>query len=178
MDCLGGCSVYNTPMADVYLGLGSNLGDRMAYLRRALDAIEQLPDAVVVEQSPVYETPPMGPQDQGAYCNMAVYLKTSLSPRTLITHLQSIETQLGRPSPEHRQHWGPREIDIDVLLYDEQVINEPGLTVPHPGIPDRWFVLKPLTDLAAGSIHPVLNCSIKTLLTEVEKATAQGVSHE
>lgn len=165
-------------MADVYLGLGSNLGDRMGYLRRALDAIGQLPDTVVIEQSSVYETPPMGPQDQGKYCNMAAHLKTSLSPRTLLAHLQSIEAELGRPSPEHRRHWGPREIDIDVLLYDEQVINEPGLTVPHPGIPDRWFVLKPLADLASGLVHPVLKCSIKALLADVEKPAAQGVPYE
>ena len=165
-------------MPDVYLGLGSNLGDRQAMLRAAIDAIAKLPGTAVTAESPIYETPPMGPQDQGAYCNMAAKIATPLAPSTLIAELQAIEMQLGRPAPEHRQHWGPREIDIDVLLYGEEVIDAPSLTVPHPGMHERWFVLKPLADIAPELIHPVLGRPISALLAEVQTPATQGVCHE
>lgn len=170
-----GKPLYNTPMPNVYLGLGSNLGDRSAFLRRALDAIAQLPDTQILAESPIYETPPMGPQDQGVYCNMAAKIKTSMEPTQLIASLQQIEVDLGRPAIEHRRHWGPREIDIDVLLFGVEVIDEPGLTVPHPGMHQRWFVLKPLADIAPDVIHPILGRSIDCLLAAVEKPVSQGV---
>lgn len=156
-------------MADAYLGLGSNLGDRESTLRAAVEAIADLPGTQVLESSLVYETPPMGPQDQGAYLNMAAKIETTLDAHTLIASLQSIETQLGRPAPEHRRHWGPREIDIDLLLFGQAVIDEPGLKVPHPGMCERWFVLKPLADIAPSKTHPVLQRTIESLLTEVDK---------
>lgn len=169
-----GKPLYNTPMHDVSLGLGSNLGDREAMLRAALAAISELPDTQVTAQSPIYETPPMGPQDQGAYCNMAAKIETSLDASSLIEALQAIEIQLGRPAPEARRHWGPREIDIDVLLFGAEVIDEPGLTVPHPGMQERWFVLKPLADISPELKHPVLERSIAELLAEVEQPASQG----
>lgn len=161
-------------MTDVYLGLGSNLGDREAMLRAALAAISDLPQTGVTAESPIYETPPMGPQDQGAYCNMAAKIQTALSATALIGSLQNIETRLGRPAIEHRRHWGPREIDIDVLLFGDTVIDEPGLKVPHPGLAERWFVLKPLCDLAPDLMHPTLGKTIRELLAEVGKPESEG----
>ena len=160
-------------MADVYLGLGSNLGDREAMLRAALAAIDALPGTSLIEASAVYETAPMGPQDQGAYMNMAAKITTSRAPSDLIEALQQIESSLGRVAPEHRRHWGPREIDIDVLLIEDAVIDEPGLAVPHPGLHERWFVLKPLAEIAPRIIHPVLGRSIAELLTQVEEPASQ-----
>ncbi|MFN3166163.1 MAG: 2-amino-4-hydroxy-6-hydroxymethyldihydropteridine diphosphokinase [Phycisphaeraceae bacterium] len=151
-------------MTTVYLGLGSNLGDRDAMLRAALGAIDALPGTRVTAESPVYETPPMGPQDQGAFLNMAAAIETQHDPRALVEALQAIESALGRVPANERRRWGPREIDIDVLLFGERVINEPGLTIPHAGLADRWFVLKPLADLAPGLVHPTLGRSIAELL--------------
>ena len=162
-------------MADVYLGLGSNLGDREATLRSAISAIAELPDTRVVAESPIYETPPMGPQDQGPYCNMAAKIETVLRPAALIAALQSIETRLGRAAAEERRHWGPREIDIDLLLFEDAVIEEPGLTVPHPGMHERWFVLKPLADIAPRLVHPVLQQTVEALLSAVDQPVSQGV---
>ena len=162
-------------MHDVYLGLGSNLGDREAALRNALAAIDALAGTSLASASSIYETAPMGQQDQDAYLNMAAKIVTSLEPLPLVTELQQIEADLGRPAPEHRRHWGPREIDIDVLLFGSKVIKKPGLTVPHPGMHTRWFVLKPLADIAPAVIHPVLGRSIQVLLSEVDASAAQEV---
>lgn len=160
-------------MADVYLGLGSNLGDREAMLRDALTAIDALPETSLIKASGIYETAPMGPQDQDAYMNMAAKITTSLSPAALIAALQQIESALGRVEPERRRHWGPREIDIDVLLIEDRVIDEPGLAVPHPGLHERWFVLKPLADIAPQVVHPVLGRSIAELLMQVDEPASQ-----
>ncbi len=157
-------------MSTAYLGLGSNLGDRAAHLRAALNSIARLPGTTFTDESPIYETPPMGPQDQGAYLNMVVKIKTRLEPAGLVEHLQAIEHSLGRAEPEHRRHWGPREIDIDVLLFGDQVIETPTVTVPHPGMHGRWFVLRPLTDIAPDAQHPTLGKTVACLLGELESA--------
>lgn len=163
------------PEQFAFLGLGSNLGDRRALLDGACDHIIRLPDTRLIARSPIYETPPMGPQDQGAYLNMAVQLATKLDPTALLTQLQQIETGLGRAMVDARQHWGPREIDIDLLLFDDAVIDQPGLTVPHPGIADRWFVLRPLADLAPEFKHPTLGRTIAELLAGISQPDAQEV---
>jgi len=155
-------------MPTVYLGLGSNLGDRAAALRGALDAVATLPHTQITGQSPAYETAPMGPQDQGPYLNMAAQIQTTLSPDELIQALQGIEAAMGRATPDQRRYWGPREIDIDLLLYGDERIDTPALTVPHPGLAERWFVLKPLADLAPDLMHPTLSRSIAELLSTVE----------
>jgi len=167
-----GVALYNTRMQDVYLGLGSNLGDREAMLRGAIRAIGALRGAALTASSPVYETPPMGPQDQDAYLNMAVQVRTPLEPIELVASLQQIELDLGRMARDQRRHWGPREIDIDVLLYGDRVIDRPGLTIPHPGMHERWFVLKPLADIAPRMIHPLLNRSVQDLLEQLQASEA------
>jgi 2-amino-4-hydroxy-6-hydroxymethyldihydropteridine diphosphokinase len=142
-----------------FLGLGSNLGDRRAHLREAVAA---LPDVVAV--SPVYETSPVGgPEGQGPYLNCVVELQTELEPRELLAVAQRLEAAAGR---ERKERWGPRTLDVDVLLVDDLTVEEPDLVVPHPRMWERRFVLVPLADLApellpdgwegrvAGEVHP------------------------
>jgi 2-amino-4-hydroxy-6-hydroxymethyldihydropteridine diphosphokinase len=124
-----------------FLGLGSNLGDRWQYLR---DAVGNLPD--VIRVSPVYETDPVGgPDGQGPYLNLVVELATALSPRQLLEAAQVAEAAAGR---QRSTRWGPRTLDVDVLLVGEQVVNDGDLVVPHPRMWEREFVLVPLADLA------------------------------
>jgi 2-amino-4-hydroxy-6-hydroxymethyldihydropteridine diphosphokinase len=124
-----------------FLGLGSNLGDRLASLRRA---VTELPDVVAV--SPVYETAPVGgPEDQGAYLNLVVELDTRRTPRELLELAGSLERRAGRVRTVHH---GPRTLDVDVLLVGDLVVDDPDLTVPHPRMWERRFVLAPLADLA------------------------------
>jgi 2-amino-4-hydroxy-6-hydroxymethyldihydropteridine diphosphokinase len=127
----------------VFVGLGSNLGDRELNLRRALVRLEQLGS---VRVSAFRETDPVGVTDQPKFLNAAAELATDLSPRELLERLLEIERELGRDRATERR-WGPRVIDLDLLLFGEEAIDEPGLTVPHPRLADRRFVLEPLCEL-------------------------------
>ena len=128
-------------MTRAFLGLGSNMGDRRRYLQ---DAVNDLPDVVAV--SPVYETDPVGgPVDQGPYLNLVVELDTERSARTLLGIAHRLESAAGRVRAER---WGPRTLDVDVLLVGDQTIDEPDLVVPHPRMWERGFVTIPLHDLA------------------------------
>jgi 2-amino-4-hydroxy-6-hydroxymethyldihydropteridine diphosphokinase len=130
-----------------YLGLGSNLGDRLASLRAAVAA---LPDVVAV--SPVYETDPVGgPPGQGPYLNLVVALETTRSPRELLELGQSLEDAAGRV---RKERFGARTLDVDVLLVGSLCVDEPDLVVPHPRMWERRFVLAPLADLAGGRVRP------------------------
>jgi 2-amino-4-hydroxy-6-hydroxymethyldihydropteridine diphosphokinase len=123
-----------------YVGLGSNLGDRRAAILRAAELID------AVRLSTIRETEPWGYADQPAFLNAVAELDTELQPRRLLDHLLEVEAELGRERGEIR--WGPRTIDLDLLLYGDLAIEEPGLTVPHPRLADRLFVLEPLSELA------------------------------
>ena len=126
-------------MTRAYVGVGANLGDREATIRAAIAA---LPGLVAV--SALRETQPVGVVDQPPFLNGAVALETELAARELLDALLAIERELGR---ERRERWGPRTIDLDLLLYGDATIDEPGLTVPHPRLPERRFALEPLLDL-------------------------------
>lgn len=132
-------------MTDAYLGLGSNLGDREALLRAAITALDATPNVRVTAISSLYETPPWGPVPQGPYLNACIALDTTLSPRELLTLCLAIERDHGR---ERAIRWGPRTLDIDVLLYGDESIDEEGLIVPHPRMTERAFVLVPLGEIA------------------------------
>lgn len=128
-----------------YVGLGSNLQDPTAQLARAVMELARLPETTLQAQSPFYASRPVGPQDQPDFVNGAVALSTKLPALQLLDHLQAIEQAHGR---ERKQHWGPRTLDLDILLYGQEAITHERLTVPHPELPNRDFVLQPLLDLA------------------------------
>ncbi len=143
-----------------YVGVGSNLGDRRSSIVRALRDLDRHPLVRVVASSPLIETPPEGPQDQGPYLNGAVELRTQLEPVELLELLLSIEVAQGRV---RERRWGPRVIDLDLLLYGQRVIDQPDLKVPHPRMHQRWFVLEPLCTIAPAAIHPGLGVTIECL---------------
>ena len=146
-------------MTIAYVGLGSNLGDREATIRRAIAA---LPGVVAVSE--LRETDPVGVTEQPAFVNGAVALETELSPRELLDSLLAVERDLGR---ERRERWGPRTIDLDLLLYGGEMVAEPGLTVPHPSLHERRFVLEPLAELDPQLVVPG-HGRVRDLLAELD----------
>ena len=146
-------------MSIIYLALGTNLGDRLANLRAALHALA--PDVRVLAESHIYETPPWGYADQPAFLNMAVKCETGLGPESLLKRLKQIEVEAGR---EASFRYGPRQIDLDILFYDDLVLESKALTIPHARLQERAFVLVPLMDIAPNLIHPVLKKSVADLL--------------
>jgi 2-amino-4-hydroxy-6-hydroxymethyldihydropteridine diphosphokinase len=129
------------------IALGSNLGDRAGHISSALRALGDLPGTSLVACSSLYETAPVGPVPQGPFLNAAAVLSTSLTPRELLSALQSIERLRGRDRSSG-QRWGPRTLDLDLLVYGQTVLDEPGLTLPHPRLHERAFVLVPLAEIA------------------------------
>jgi 2-amino-4-hydroxy-6-hydroxymethyldihydropteridine diphosphokinase len=151
-------------MATAFVGIGSNLGDRESYLRRAIELISAENGIEVVGTSTFRETEPVGSVEQGPFLNGAVQLETDLQPRELLARLLGIEERLGRVREER---FGPRTIDLDLLLYEDRVVDEPGLTVPHPRLHERRFALEPLADLAPALEIPARG-SVSALLSELE----------
>jgi 2-amino-4-hydroxy-6-hydroxymethyldihydropteridine diphosphokinase len=138
-------------VARAYVGLGANLGDRRRALRRALELFAADPDVEVVAVSAFRETEPVGLVDQPRFLNAAAALETPLAPRELLDRLLGVERELGRARGER---WGPRTIDLDLLVHGDEVVDEPGLTVPHPRLHERRFALEPLAELAPDLVVP------------------------
>ena len=152
----------------VYLGLGSNIGDRVANLSAALRALAAI---VTIERvSSVYDTAPMLYTDQPRFHNLVCQALTSLSPDALLHAVKEIERQLGRTS---EPRYGPRVIDIDVLLYDRLIVNTEALTIPHHRMAERAFVLAPLAEIAPSLAHPVLGETIAELLRRVPESDVE-----
>lgn len=148
-----------------YIGVGSNLSDRKTQLWKAQQSLSRHANIKFLRSSPIYETDPMGGPVQGKYLNTVLELETSLSAKELLIVLLNIEEKLGRKRIVKN---GPRLIDLDLLFFGDQVINESHLQVPHPRLQERWFVLKPLWDLRADLVHPVLKKSVCELLDKVD----------
>jgi len=149
-------------MSIAYIGIGSNLGDREKNCERAIILLKKH-GFIILKQSSMIETEPWGVEDQPAFINMAVSVETTLSPEKLLTLLKESEINLGRTET---LRWGPRIIDLDILFYDDLVMEKPDLSIPHPHIKDRDFVLRPLAEIAPDLIHPVLKKSVKELLAK------------
>jgi 2-amino-4-hydroxy-6-hydroxymethyldihydropteridine diphosphokinase len=141
----------------VFLGLGSNVGDRPSYLKTAVAALQKVPELSVVATSSVYESDPYGKTDQPKFLNAVLEIETSLSPDILFAEMKRIEMLTGRTRQEH---WGPREVDIDILLYDGLVFRNDDLSVPHADLENRKFVLVPFSELAPDVVHPVSGLTI------------------
>ncbi|MEF9425882.1 MAG: 2-amino-4-hydroxy-6-hydroxymethyldihydropteridine diphosphokinase [Candidatus Mariimomonas ferrooxydans] len=154
-------------MAIVYIGIGSNLGNREENCNKAIDLLI-IKGIKVVKRSSRYETEPWGIREQPEFINMAVEAETRLAPKELLDNLKAIESTLGR---RDNVRWGPRIIDLDILFYDDLIMNTPRMEIPHPGIKDREFVLKPLSEIAPDKVHPVLKKSMRTLLSELDKSS-------
>lgn len=152
------------PSVPVAIALGGNLGNPVATLQSAFQVLGQLPDSQLLRTSSLYRTSPVGPP-QPDYVNACAVLQTRLVAEGLIEHLLAIETQFGR---ERRERWGPRTLDLDLLLYCDAVIDTDRLTVPHPRLQERAFVLVPLAEIAGNWIVPGLNRSVSGLLQALE----------
>ena len=147
------------------MGIGSNLGDREAYVRQALELLAEEPGIELKEVSEIRETDPVGVVDQPRFLNAAARLSTDLAPRVLLERLLAIEHSLGRVRTAER--YGPRTIDLDLLLYGDRVVDEPGLSVPHPRLAERRFVLEPLAELDPALVVPGRG-SVQALLAGLE----------
>lgn len=148
-----------------YLGIGSNLGDPVQNCREALRRLSSLKSSAVLRRSSLYRTEPVGMEAQGWFVNGAVEIRTALTAPQLLKALQWVERAMGRGRAER---WGPRVIDIDILLHGQEIVNTEALVVPHPEMHKRRFVLEPMNEIAPYVIHPLYGVSMKGLLDRLE----------
>lgn len=145
----------------IFIGFGSNLGDRSALINQALQSLSDLPTTTIIKLSSLYETVPVGYLEQGGFLNGVVLVQSCLTAFELLERLLAIENQLGRV---RKERWGPRTIDLDILFYGDSLIDEVALQVPHPELGKRLFVLEPLCELAPTWVHSQLDGTISELL--------------
>ena len=143
----------------IYLSLGTNIGNRADNLKQAISSLP--PQMTVKKKSNIYETPPWGYTEQDQFLNMVVKATTYLEPEPLLKHIKRLEVALGRKATFH---YGPRLIDIDILFYDDLILDTPPLIIPHPHLHERGFVLLPMMDIAPDLVHPVMKKKIRELL--------------
>ncbi len=148
-----------------YIGIGSNLGDKLKNCRQAVEAIASDPRNRLVQCSPFYRTEPVGKRDQEWFINGVAAVETGMAPGELLDFLLSVENRMGRV---RKEKWGPRIIDLDILFYGDMIVDEKGLQIPHPRLRERRFVLVPLNDIATGLIHPVFRRTVSQLLADLK----------
>lgn len=153
-------------LTTAYIGVGSNLGNREETIEKAKEALSAFPQIRFIRSAPIYETQPIGGPKQGLYLNTVWELETTLDAEELLRVLSEIELHLGRTRAEKN---GPRTLDLDLLLFGDEIVRQENLVIPHPQMQERWFVLKPLWDLRSDLIHPVFKKSVCELLDEVKK---------
>lgn len=158
-----------------YIGLGSNIEEPVGQIKGALTALSTHPKIRVKAVSSFYRNPPMGPQDQPDFVNAVAEIETDLEPEPLFEVLVGIEDAHGRE--RHGRRWGPRSLDLDLLLYGEEIIETERLTVPHPGIPDRPFVLKPLHEIAPDLVIPGMG-SVELLMEDTDTYWLEDIGEE
>ena len=151
-------------MPYAYVGFGSNVEDRLSYIGQALDCLSGEESASVAQVSSIYETEPVGGDEQDWFLNGVVKVETDLLPQGLLAILQDIELKLGR---QPRERWGPREIDLDILIYDRFCVTTPKLIIPHPEMHQRRFVLEPFAEIAPDVVHPIFQEPVDALLRRV-----------
>ena len=154
-------------MANTYIGLGANQGNRLANLKKALELLNSDRDIDLISVSSFYITEPVGYKEQPYFINAVSFFKTTLGVEDFFSRLQSIEHLIGK---EETFKWGPRKIDLDLLFYNELILDTPNLKIPHPLIYERLFVLIPLAELAPAFIHPQLKVSIQELIRKLDKS--------
>ena len=154
-----------------YVGLGSNLGDRESQIRTAIEQIVQLPETSLVQGSSLYDTVPVGDLEQPNFLNAVAVFETELEPKTFLWNLLLIERRMGRVRHADRRH-GPRTIDLDLLFHGDTVLDETGITLPHPEIARRGFVLVPLFEVDPHFVHPVLGVPVSALLDRLDPMPA------
>jgi 2-amino-4-hydroxy-6-hydroxymethyldihydropteridine diphosphokinase len=155
----------NAVAHQVYIGVGSNVGDKKQNFLEVLDRLAKLPDTRILKESSLYESEPLG-DSKDWYVNGAIEIETKFKPDVLLEKFKSIERSMGRKKVKKR--WGSRIIDLDILLYDSQVVKKKTLRIPHPEMPNRKFVLLPLSEIAPQVIHPELGVTISELLINVK----------
>ena len=148
-----------------YIGFGSNIGDRLVHIQNAIQTLSKTEGITLQKISSLYKTDPVGYEAQAQFLNGVAAIHTTLSPLSLLHTLKDIETAIGR---KHRIRWGPREIDLDILIYGDLCLQTEKLVVPHPEMHLRGFVLVPLAEIAPDLVHPVFQVSIQTLLNRFE----------
>ena len=151
-------------MTRVYIALGSNLANPLHQVQSALNALAELPQTKLIATASLYRTPPLGPQDQPDYLNAVVALDTDLSAENLLDHTQKIELEHGRVRKDER--WGPRTLDLDILLFGDEIINTERLTVPHYDMKNRQFMLYPLAEIAP-ELHFPTGESLQSVMTQL-----------
>ena len=162
-------------MPVVYLSIGSNLGNRYKNCRYGIEQLARRVSSSLMTQSSMYETEPVGYKNQGWFLNAAIKIETVMEPLDLLDLLKLIEAGSGRDFNQVR--FGPRTLDLDILLYDDLVINSASLAIPHPRMHERRFVLKPLCDIDPTIVHPVLKKSVARLLEELVDSEQKVVTH-
>lgn len=162
-------------LARAYIGIGSNLAAPIAQVRAAIKALDHLSQTRLFKASPLYRNPPMGPADQPDYVNAVAALDTTLEPLALLGELQALEADAGRQ--RNGQRWGPRPLDLDILLYADITMSSAKLTLPHPGLPSRAFVLYPLADIDPGLDVPGYG-PLASLLAQVSAEALALVDEE
>jgi 2-amino-4-hydroxy-6-hydroxymethyldihydropteridine diphosphokinase len=155
------------PLHTAYISVGSNLGDKLEQCRRGVDALVAGGGVRITGRSRMYRTEPVDFTDQDWFVNCVIRIKTGLSPLELLDRMQAVQRRVGRPAEWVR--FGPRVLDLDILLYNDLILDEPRLILPHPRMHRRRFVLKPLCDIDPDAVHPVLGKTAATLLAELHE---------